>query len=149
MKLLMSSGRTSEQGAKLYYKDTKDYSREISYCFLNPMDMMEIGVEEGEHVLIESSAGKIVFNVRESADTPEGVAFVPCGPHANFILHEFTHSTGAPDFKGIPVVASATNLPLQSAWDLMEELGGLRYEIPAGTTLPNIELGEKIIKNHA
>ncbi|HJJ96159.1 MAG TPA: molybdopterin-dependent oxidoreductase [Methanocorpusculum sp.] len=149
MKLLMSSGRTPEQGAQLYYKDTKDYSRETSYCFLNPMDMMEIGVEEDEHVLIESTAGKTVFNVRESPETPEGVVFIPCGPHANFILHEHTHSTGAPDFKGVPVEVSATDLPLKSAWDLMEELGGLRYKIPAGTTLPDIEPGEKIIKNHA
>ncbi|HJJ99053.1 MAG TPA: formylmethanofuran dehydrogenase subunit B, partial [Methanocorpusculum sp.] len=145
----MSSGRTPGQGAQLYYKDTKDYSRETSYCFLNPMDMVGIDVEEDEHVLIESTAGKTVFNVRESPETPKGVVFIPCGPHANFLLPEHTHSTGAPDFKGVPVEVSATDLPLKSAWDLMEELGGLRYEIPAGTTLPDIEPGEKIIKNHA
>lgn len=149
MKLLMSSGRTPEQGAQLYYKDTQDYSRETSYCFLNPMDMMEIGVEENEHVLITSTAGETVFNVRESPETPEGVVFIPCGPHANYILHEHTHSTGAPDFKGIPVEVTPTTLPLKTAWDLMEDLGGLRYEIPQGTRLPGTEPGEKIIKNHA
>ena len=149
MKLLMSSGRTPEQGAQLYYKDTQDYSRETSYCYLNPMDMMEIGVEENEHVLITSTAGETVFNVRESPETPEGVVFIPCGPHANYILHEHTHSTGAPDFKGIPVEVTPTTLPLKTAWDLMEDLGGLRYEIPQGTRLPGTEPGEKIIKNHA
>ncbi|HJJ92738.1 MAG TPA: formylmethanofuran dehydrogenase subunit B [Methanocorpusculum sp.] len=148
MRLLMSSGRTPEQGSQLYYKDTKDYSRETSYCFLNPMDMMEIGVEKDEHVLIESIVGKTVFNVRESSETPEGVVFIPCGPHANFILHENTHSTGAPDFKGVPVEVSATDLPLQTAWDLMEELGGLKYEVPKKNRPPDIESGQKIVKNH-
>ncbi|MDV0443694.1 formylmethanofuran dehydrogenase subunit B [Methanorbis rubei] len=149
MKLLMSSGRTPEQGAQLYYKDSESYSRETSYCFLNPMDAMEIGVEDGEHVLIESTAGKTVFSVRESPETPEGVAYLPCGPYANFILHEFTHSTGAPDFKGVPVEVTQTELPLQSAWDLMEELGGRRYKIPTGTIIPDLEQGEKVLKNHA
>lgn len=149
MKLLMSSGRTPEQGAQLYYKDTNDYSRETSYCFLNPMDMMEIGVEEREHVLIQTPSGKTVFSVREAPETPEGVVYLPCGPHANFILHEHTHGTGAPDFKGVPVEVTSTDLPLQSAWDLMEELGGLRYAVPAGTTLPEVEQGGKILKNHA
>ena len=57
----MSSGRTTEQGAQLYYKEGAKYSIETSYCFLHPMDAMEIGVEEGEHVLITSEAGKTVF----------------------------------------------------------------------------------------
>ena len=129
MKLMMSSGRTAEQGAQLYYKDGTEYSIETSYCFLHPMDAMKIGVEEGEHVLITSETGKTVFSARESPETPEGVVFLPCGPFANFILHSKTHSTGAPDFKGMPVEVEPTDLPLVSAWDLMEELGGLRYEI--------------------
>ena len=78
MKMMMSSGRTPEQGAQLYYKDTPEYSRETSYCFLHPMDCMEIGVEEGDHVLIRSTAGETVFYVRESPETPEGVVFIPC-----------------------------------------------------------------------
>ena len=136
MKMMMSSGRTPEQGAQLYYKDTPEYSRETSYCFLHPMDCMEIGVEEGDHVLITSTAGGTVFYVRESPETPEGVVFIPCGPHANFILHEKTHATGAPDFKGMAVEVEPTDRPLESAWDLMEHLGGLRYEIPEGVVLP-------------
>ncbi|HKM41216.1 MAG TPA: molybdopterin dinucleotide binding domain-containing protein [Methanocorpusculum sp.] len=87
MKLMMSSGRTPEQGAQLYYKEGTKYSIETSYCFLNPMDAMNAGVEEGEHALITSSTGKTVFSVRESPETPEGVVFLPCGPYANSILH--------------------------------------------------------------
>lgn len=145
----MSSGRTAEQGAQLYYKDGAKYSIETSYCFLHPMDAMEIGVEEGEHVLITSEAGKAVFSVRESPETPAGVVFIACGPFANFILPSKTHSTGAPDFKSIPVDVEPTDLPLATAWDLMEELGGLRYEVPPGIVLPGVEKGEKIIKNAA
>ena len=149
MKMMMSSGRTPEQGAQLYYKDTPEYSRETSYCFLHPMSCMEIGVEEGDHVLISSTAGSTVFSVRESPETPEGVVFIPCGPHANFILHEVTHATGAPDFKGMAVEVEPTDLPLESAWDLMEHLGGLRYEIPEGVVLPGAEKGEKIVQHAA
>lgn len=149
MKLMMSSGRTAEQGAQLDHKDGTEYSIETSYCFLHPMDAMKIGVEEGEHVLITSETGKTVFSVRESPETPEGVVFLPCGPFANFILHSKTHSTGAPDFKGMPVEVEPTDLPLVSAWDLMEELGGLRYEVPPNIVLPGVEQGEKIVKNAA
>ena len=149
MKMMMSSGRTPEQGAQLYNKDTPEYSRETSYCFLHPMDCMEIGVEEGDHVLISSTAGETVFYVRESPETPEGVVFIPCGPHANFILHEKTHATGAPDFKGMAVEVEPTDRPLESAWDLMEHLGGLRYEVPEGIVLPGAEQGEKVVQHAA
>ena len=145
MKMMMSSGRTPEQGAQLYNKDTPEYSRETSYCFLHPMDCMEIGVEEGDHGLISSTAGETVFYVRESPETPEGVVFIPCGPHANFILHEKTHATGAPDFKGMTVEVEPTDRPLESAWDLMEHLGGRRYEVPEGVVLPGAEQGEKVV----
>ena len=76
MKRMMSSGRTPEQGAQLYNKDTPEYSRETSYCFLHPMDCMEIGVEEGDHVLISSTAGETVFYVRESPETLKGLFLV-------------------------------------------------------------------------
>lgn len=147
MKLMMTSGRTHEQGAQLYFKDKKEYSEETSYCFINPMDAMEIGVEEKDNVLITSSAGSTVFSIRESPETPQGIVFIPCGPFANFILHEITHSTGAPDFKGMPVEVEPTSLPLKSAWDLMEELGGLRYEVPEGIVLPGSEEGDKVVKD--
>jgi formylmethanofuran dehydrogenase subunit B len=149
MRLLMSSGRTPEQGAQLYYKDSREYSIQTSYCFLNPMDAMEIGVEDGQHILMKSSTGEVVLCARESPETPRGVAYVPCGPYANFVLHAVTHATGAPDFKGMEVEVEATHLPLKSAWDLMEELGGLRYEVPEGRKLPDAESGEKIVRNAA
>lgn len=149
MKMMMSSGRTPEQGAQLYYKDTPEYSKQTSGCFLNPMDAMEIGVETGDNVLITSTAGSTVFSVHESPETPEGVVFIPCGPHANFILHSKTHATGAPDFKGMAVDVVPTSRAVESAWDLMEHLGGLRYEVPEGIVLPGAEKGEKVVEHAA
>ena len=96
----------------LYYKNTNDYSIESSYCFLNPMDMMELGVENKTNTSSSKAPlEKPVFKILESPKTSEGVVFIPCGPYANFILHELTHSTGTPYFKGITVDITTTDSP--------------------------------------
>lgn len=130
MKLLMNSGRTYKQGEQLYYKESPEYSEQTSVCFIHPFDLFELGIEEGEYVEIETAAGKTVFRTVATEDVVAGEIFLPCGPYANFILPPATHSTGAPDFKTLEVDLRPTDREPATAWDLLEEEGGLRYDTP-------------------
>jgi len=145
MRMLMNSGRTYKQGEQLYYKESPEYSEQTSHCFITPIDLFRLGIEEGENVEIETKAGKIVFRTIACHDLVPGEIFLPCGPYANYILPPHTHSTGAPDFKTLEVEVRPTEKERVSAWDILEKEGGLRYDTPSGEC-PTISLeGDKTV----
>ncbi len=131
MRMLMNSGRTYKQGEQLYYKESPEYSEQTSLCFINPIDLFKLEIEEGGNVEIETATGTTVFRTVASYDLVPGEIFLPCGPYANFILPPCTHSTGAPDFKTLEVEIRPTERERVSAWDLLETEGGLRYDLPS------------------
>jgi formylmethanofuran dehydrogenase subunit D len=53
---------------------------------------------------------------------------VTIGPYANHIISSETHGTGMPDFKSQSVEVEPTEEPILSVGELMEEIGGLRYD---------------------
>ena len=136
MKMLMSSGRTIEQGKALYHKEGESYSISTSVCYLHPMDMMNLNIEDGDHILVSSQVTSVVFTAIQSPETPRGIMYMPLGPYCNALLTGNTHSTGAPDFKGITVDVIATMNKSVSATDLMVELGGVPFDLPTAKTVP-------------
>ncbi len=124
MRVLITSGRTIAQGKKLYYKDTPAYSDETARCFIHPFDLLELGAEEGDSLSLSTAAGEEVFSVAPSEDLVPGTVFIPCGPHANAILHAQTHGTGAPDYKWLEGTVTRTDLPPRSGWDILAGQGG-------------------------
>ncbi|NYT06597.1 MAG: molybdopterin dinucleotide-binding protein [Methanomicrobiales archaeon] len=128
MNFVMNTGRTITQGRHIESKGGKTYSEETSTCRMHPFDMMEIGVDEGDHVAVSTSSGRVVLKVTASEDVREGTVFVPYGPFANHITPPGTHACGMPDYKGVLVAIEATDERRRSAWELMETLGGVRYE---------------------
>ncbi|OPX70841.1 MAG: Formate dehydrogenase subunit alpha [Methanoregulaceae archaeon PtaB.Bin009] len=145
MRMLMNSGRTYKQGEQLYYKESPEYSEQTSLCFINPIDLFTLGIEEGENIEIKTSTGNTVFRTVACYDLVPGEIFLPCGPYANFILPPNTHSTGAPDFKTLEVEVRPTERERVSAWDLLEYEGGTRYDAPP-EGCPTISLeGDKTV----
>src|SRR5690554_3875460 len=124
MRVLITSGRTIAQGRELYYKDTPAYSRETGRCFIHPFDLLELGAEEGDSVLLSTVAGEEVFSATPSEDLVPGTVFIPCGPHANAILHADTHGTGAPDYKWLEGSLARTDALPRSGWEILAEQGG-------------------------
>ena len=59
-----------------------------------------------------------------SEDLVPGTVFLPCGPHANAILHANTHGTGAPDYKWMEGSLALTDALPRSGWDILVEQGG-------------------------
>ncbi len=128
MRLMLNSGRSIVQGTHVENKTSRTYSEETSSCFMNPLDLMDLEIDEEEHVLVTSDWGSVVLKACASEDVLRGMVFVPYGPYVNHIIPAGTHSTGMPDFKGIMVDVAFCADERLSVWDLMESIGGLRYE---------------------
>jgi len=125
---ILNTGRTITQGRHVEHKFHQGYAEVASTCFIHPFDLMDLDMEEGEHVEVASAWGSVVLKTESCEDLPRGTIFVPLGPFANHIIPPRTHSTGMPDFKNIPVELTFTERERPTQWDLMEQLGGKRYE---------------------
>jgi len=128
MKFIMNTGRSIKQGINVKSKFAPDYAIETSSCFMNPLDMFEMGVDEGENVLVTGEAGHVVLKVVKSEDVSEGSVFIPFGPYANYITNCHTHSTGMPDFKSCNVGIEPTQEEIKTIGELMSGIGGREYE---------------------
>lgn len=128
MKFMMNTGRSIKQGVHVKSKYHPDYAQETSSCFMNPLDLFEMGIDEGDTVSVTGEGGRVVMRVVQSEIVGEGTIFIPFGPYANFILPCRTHSTGMPDFKSCSVDIEPTNEETKTIGELMSEIGGREYE---------------------
>ncbi len=128
MKCILNTGRTVPQGTAVEHKGSDVYRAVASTCFLNPVDMMMLGIENGARVGITSPTGHVVLSTRSAEGVTRGEIFLTIGPYANHIISSETHGTGMPDFKSQSVDVEPTEEPIRSVGELMEEIGGLRYD---------------------
>lgn len=127
MRIIINTGRTVIQGSHVDKKNSPAYGAETSTIRMNPVDMMNLGVETGEHVLATADGVSVQLRVLEDRNLEEGMAFLPLGPYANHLVSGITHGTGMPDFKQIPADIEPTDQEIPSVGDLMKSLGGLPY----------------------
>jgi len=128
MRAVLNTGRTIPQGVAVEHKGSPAYQAAVSVCHMNPVDLMELGIDEGDHVNLTSRAGSVVLTTRAAESMNRGEVFVPLGPYANHIVSAETHATGMPDFKAEPVDVVPTDEPVRTVWELMESIGGVRYD---------------------
>lgn len=127
MKIRINTGRTVTQGSHVDRKNSSEYYKETSTLRLNSVDMMEIGIDEGERVKAQVCDASVVLRVLADDTLKRGTGFLPLGPYANFLVDGTTHSTGMPDFKDAMVIIDATTEPVMSVGELMKKIGGLPY----------------------
>jgi formylmethanofuran dehydrogenase subunit D len=128
VKCILNTGRTVPQGAAVEHKGSDMYRAVTSSCFLNPVDMMMLGIENGARIRITTPVGYVVLSAISAEGVTRGEIFVTIGPYANHIISSETHGTGMPDFKSQSVEVEPTEEPILSVGELMEEIGGLRYD---------------------
>jgi len=128
VKCVLNTGRSVPQGASVEHKGSEEYRSVASVCFLNTVDMMMLGIEDGARVRISSTTGHVVLTARLAEGVTRGEIFVAIGPYANHIISSETHGTGMPDFKSQYVEVEVTEEPVPDVGELMEEIGGLRYD---------------------
>jgi len=128
VKCLLNTGRTVPQGVSVEHKISDAYRAVTSVGFLNPVDMMMLGIENGARVRITTPTGTIVITSCSAEGVSRGEVFMTTGPFANHIISSETHGTGMPDFKSQFVEVEPTQEPVKSVGELMEAIGGLRYD---------------------
>ena len=128
MKAILNTGRTIHQGMAVEHKASPDYNAAVSVCYMNPVDQMDLGIDQGARVSLTSRAGIIVLTTRAAEEVNRGEVFVPLGPYANHLISAETHATGMPDFKGEPVDVIPTEEPVKDIDSVMEEIGGVRHD---------------------
>jgi len=124
----MNTGRTIPQGRYVEHKYHPGYQREVSGCRIHPVDMMDLGIEEGDHVRLTTGVGSVVMHAIPDEHLSRGEIYVAYGPYANHIIGENTSSTGMPYLKSTVVEIEPTGDPVMTLVDLMRELGGCAYE---------------------
>jgi len=127
MKVMMNTGRTIPQGESVEKKHSPEYESAASVCFIHPVNMMVLGIEDGAHIRLSGSEGSVVLTAVASETVELGSVFVPLGPFSNHIVSAETHCTGMPDFKSTMAEIIPTEDPVPSVAELMESLGGVRY----------------------
>jgi len=127
MKIRLNTGRTVVQGSHVDHKNSPEYARETSMIRMNPVDMMEIGVDDGERVKAGTHDVAVVLRVLSDETIKRGTGFLPLGPYANFLVGGTTHNTGMPDFKESDVNIEATSEKILSVGELMRCHGGVPY----------------------
>lgn len=128
MKFLLNTGRTIKQGSYVERKNAPSYLEEASSIHMNPVDMLELMVEEGDRVRVRGDSGEVVMTVRPDQGLVRGRVFCSLGPYANRIISAETHGTGMPDFKVTPVSIEPTSDPVMEVGALMSLCGGVPYE---------------------
>jgi formylmethanofuran dehydrogenase subunit D len=128
VKCILNTGRSVPQGVSVEHKGSDEYRIVASVCIFNTVDMMVLGIENGARVRITSPTGHVVLTARSAEGVTRGEIFMTIGPYANHIISSETHGTGMPDFKSEYVDVEVTDEPVLSVGELMEEIGGLRYD---------------------
>jgi formylmethanofuran dehydrogenase subunit D len=124
VKCILNTGRTVPQGASVEEKGSDVYRSVASVGFLNPVDLMVLGIESGARIRVITPTGQVTLTARSAEGVTRGEIFVTIGPYANHIISSETHATGMPDFKSERVDVEPTEEPVRSVGELMEEMGG-------------------------
>ena len=127
MKFILNTGRTIRQGKYIENKLSQGYAEETSRCHINPLDLLDLGIEDGENVLAKSEIGEVVLVAVADEGLPKGMVFVSYGIHCNSIISACTHGTGMPDYKTNEVEIVPTAEMRKTPAELLEQLGGVRY----------------------
>lgn len=108
--VLLITGRSLEQGVNNQRgKGSKEYFETVTTCFMDPQDMAKIGVTDGTHITVSSSAGSVVLKAAKYPKGPLlGMIYLPYGPWANVINSDDTTSVGMPTCKGTNAEVEAT-----------------------------------------
>jgi formylmethanofuran dehydrogenase subunit D len=103
---ILIPGRTSKQGTALNEgKYTDGYRSEINTLLMNPDDMGQLGLKDGDAVRMWNDVGTVVVPVKSGKDElPRGLLFITYGDNSSRLMGGETHGSGMPDSKGLDVL---------------------------------------------
>ncbi|HMD88548.1 MAG TPA: molybdopterin dinucleotide binding domain-containing protein [Anaerolineaceae bacterium] len=102
-KLILITGRSTHQGVGISSgKGLEEYQAATTVLQLNAADMERFGFKNEDIVRLKTSFGSATVKCN-SADLPEGLAFIAFGPTINQLVGGDTQSSGMPDSKGFEI----------------------------------------------
>ena len=126
MEVSLLTGRTIDQGCgKEYGKLSKEYTESVAICEMNPEDMKEIKVRDGDRVKVATEFGSVVLKAKKSRRIrAPGTVFIPYGAWANLVLSSDTDGTGMPLLKGVQADVEPTDEQVLDLPDLLVQSYG-------------------------
>ncbi|NOZ83103.1 MAG: tRNA CCA-pyrophosphorylase [Euryarchaeota archaeon] len=121
LRVIINTARTPEQGevVKGGRKLEEVYRAKAAVCFMHPEDAAEIGVGEGDSVLVRTEEGEVVVAARLSDGIQRGTVMLPLSPWVNRIISSRTYCTGSPRYKGMRGVVERSEQPVAGVEELM------------------------------
>ncbi len=104
--LLLISGRSLKQGTSSNQgKLTAAYREETATLDLHPADAAAAGMADGGRATLASVSGQITVTcrIRKPDELQPGMAFLPYGTAAGYLLGGETQGTGMPEAKNLRV----------------------------------------------
>ena len=128
IKVKLLTGRSLDQGrSKNLGKFTEEYKEWVARCELDPEDMENLQVSEGESVRVTLEGRRVVLRAAKSRQGPHrGIIFIPYGLWANFLISDVrTQGTGMPTMKNLDVeVEPATGEEVLGLDAMLNEMMG-------------------------
>jgi formylmethanofuran dehydrogenase subunit D len=122
MDVVLNTGSTVYEGKVIKGggKFTDDYTRECSYCEINPEDFVTLG--KPWFVRVSNSLGdSVVLRARKSRTQQKGEIWIVRGVWANVIVLPETQSTGSPAYKNWPAKIEKCDGPVLGPVELMQQ----------------------------
>ncbi len=128
-KVILLTGRSIEQGVSLEgEKLTRGYALSTGICEIDPEDMKELGIYDGDTVKVKTNHGQVLVSGIEAIQAPHrGIVFIPMGLYANAVINPETDSTGMPSYKGVEaIIEPAPNERVLAPKALMKKIMPLK-----------------------
>lgn len=106
MKMILIPGRSAKQGTTLNQGKLKDeYLAVTSTLEMNPDDMRDLKLEDGDSVRLSNAVGETVVKciAKKPGDLPSGTLFIPYGPPSSQLMESDTAGSGMPLSKHMEV----------------------------------------------
>lgn len=99
-KFILNSSRSARQGALINVgKESEEYLELTTTLLMDAEDMAEIGVTDGQAVIVRTEFGEAEFTCKAGKE-PKGMIYVPYGPPTCKLMGGDTGGTGMPISKG-------------------------------------------------
>jgi len=97
---ILNSSRSAKQGTLINVgKESEEYIALTNSMTMEPGDMAEIGLAEGQMAIVRTEFGEAKFKCK-SGKEPKGMIYIPYGPPTCKLMGGDTGGTGMPMSKG-------------------------------------------------
>ncbi len=121
MKLLLNTVRMVDydQSREHAFEDISSLEENLALGLLNPGDFKNLNLTSNAHLNISNENGKVIVNVKEEENVPEGILLMPVSIWANQLT---SIQNDEIIYKNIEINVESTNEPISAFKDLIQSI---------------------------